>query len=119
MTLIASIITFSKKKKIGKKNVTLDPRHGTLDPRPSTKRQTRQKQSTYTEDHSWKRIAFYLSSCCVINDLTMRDSRAVSREEIPAVLFNYKTKRTVSEMFFRLKCSFINSELLVVFTLGC
>ena len=32
MTLIASIITFSKKKKkkIGKKNVTLDPRLGTL-----------------------------------------------------------------------------------------
>ena len=30
MTLIASIITFSKKKKIGQKNVTLDPRHGTL-----------------------------------------------------------------------------------------
>ena len=47
MTLIASIITFSKQKKIGKKNVTIDPRHGTLaldprqkdgtlDPRPST-----------------------------------------------------------------------------------
>ena len=48
----------------------------------------------------------------------MLDSRAGSREEIPAVLFNYKTKRTVSEMFFRLKYSFINSELLVVFTLG-
>ena len=31
MTLIASIITFSKEKKIWKKkNVTLDPRHGTL-----------------------------------------------------------------------------------------
>ena len=29
MTLIASIITFPKKK-IGKKNVTLDPRRGTL-----------------------------------------------------------------------------------------
>ena len=27
----------------------------------------------------WKRITFYLSSCCVINDLTMPDSRAVSR----------------------------------------
>ena len=48
MTLIASIITLSKKKKkFGKKNVTLDPRLGTLaldmkpstlDPRPSTKR---------------------------------------------------------------------------------
>ena len=49
----------------------------------------------------------------------MLDSCAVSREEIPAVLFNYKTKRTVSEMFFRPKYSFINSELLVVFTLGC
>ena len=39
MTLIASIITFSKKKKkIGKKNVTLDPRLGTLalDMEPST-----------------------------------------------------------------------------------
>ena len=40
MTLIASIITFSKKKKkkIGKKYVTLDPRHGTLahDMEPST-----------------------------------------------------------------------------------
>ena len=38
MTLIASIITFPKKKKIGKKNVTLDPRHGTLalDMEPST-----------------------------------------------------------------------------------
>ena len=37
MTLIASIITFSKKK-FGKKNVTLDPRHGTLalDMEPST-----------------------------------------------------------------------------------
>ena len=37
MTLIASIITFSKKK-IGKQNVTLDPRHGTLalDMEPST-----------------------------------------------------------------------------------
>ena len=37
MTLIASIITFSKKK-IAKKNVTLDPRHGTLalDMEPST-----------------------------------------------------------------------------------
>ena len=45
--------------------------------------------------------------------MTMLDSRAVSREEIPAVLFNYKTKRTVSEMFFRLKCAFINSELLI------
>ena len=34
----ASIITFSKKKKIWKKNVTLDPRHGTLalDLQPST-----------------------------------------------------------------------------------
>ena len=30
MTLIASIITFSKKKKLEKKNVTLDPLHGTL-----------------------------------------------------------------------------------------
>ena len=38
MTLITSIITFSKKIKIGKKNVTLDPRHGTLalDTEPST-----------------------------------------------------------------------------------
>ena len=38
MTLIASIITFSKKKKMEKKNVTLDPRHGTLalDMEPST-----------------------------------------------------------------------------------
>ena len=38
MTLIASIITFSKKKVFGKKNVTLDPRHGTLafDMEPST-----------------------------------------------------------------------------------
>ena len=38
MTLIASIITFPQKKKIGKKNVTLDPRHGTLalDMEPST-----------------------------------------------------------------------------------
>ena len=38
MTLIASIITFSTKKKIGKKYVTLDPRHGTLalDMEPST-----------------------------------------------------------------------------------
>ena len=37
MTLIASIITFSKKKN-GKKNVTLDPRLGTLalDMEPST-----------------------------------------------------------------------------------
>ena len=37
MTLIASIITFSKKN-LGKKNVTLDPRHGTLalDMEPST-----------------------------------------------------------------------------------
>ena len=37
-TLIASIITFSKKKKFGKKNVTLYPRHGTLalDMKPST-----------------------------------------------------------------------------------
>ena len=38
MTLIASIITFSKKEVFGKKNVTLDPRHGTLalDMEPST-----------------------------------------------------------------------------------
>ena len=39
MTLIALIITFStKKKKNWKKNVTLDPRHGTLalDMEPST-----------------------------------------------------------------------------------
>ena len=40
MTLIASIITFSKKKKkkIGKNNVTLDPRHNNLalDMEPST-----------------------------------------------------------------------------------
>ena len=38
MTLIASIITFSQKKKLEKKNVTLDPRHGTraLDMEPST-----------------------------------------------------------------------------------
>ena len=38
MTLIASIITFSKKKVLEKKNVTLDPRHGTLalDMEPST-----------------------------------------------------------------------------------
>ena len=38
MKLIASIITFSKNKKIGKKYVTLDPRHGTLavDMEPST-----------------------------------------------------------------------------------
>ena len=38
MTLIASIITFSKKKILEKKYVTLDPRHGTLalDMEPST-----------------------------------------------------------------------------------
>ena len=38
MTLIASIITFSKKKFGKKKNVSLDPRHGTLalDMEPST-----------------------------------------------------------------------------------
>ena len=38
MTLIASIITFPPQKKIGKKNVTPDPRHGTLalDMEPST-----------------------------------------------------------------------------------
>ena len=38
MTLIASIITFSKKNKNWKKNVTLDPRYGTLalDMEPST-----------------------------------------------------------------------------------
>ena len=38
MTLIASIITFSKNKNLEKKNVTLDPRHGTLalDMEPST-----------------------------------------------------------------------------------
>ena len=38
MTLIASIITFSQKKNLEKKNVTLDPRHGTLalDMEPST-----------------------------------------------------------------------------------
>ena len=39
MKLIASIITFSKKKKtLEKKNVTYDPRHGTLalDMEPST-----------------------------------------------------------------------------------
>ena len=30
MTLIASIVTFSKQKILEKKNVTLDPRHGTL-----------------------------------------------------------------------------------------
>ena len=38
MTLIASIITFSKKKNFGKKNFTLDPRHSTLalDMEPST-----------------------------------------------------------------------------------
>ena len=38
MTLIASIITFSKKKILEKKNVTLNPRHGTLalDMEPST-----------------------------------------------------------------------------------
>ena len=34
MTLIASIITFSKKKILEKKNITLDPRLGTLQPRP-------------------------------------------------------------------------------------
>ena len=36
--LIASIITFSKKNFFGKRNVTLDPRHGTvaLDMEPST-----------------------------------------------------------------------------------
>ena len=38
MTLIASIIIFSKKKKKWKKNVTLNPRHATLalDMEPST-----------------------------------------------------------------------------------
>ena len=38
MTLIASIITFSKKKNLEKKNVTLDPGLGTLalDMKPST-----------------------------------------------------------------------------------
>ena len=42
MTLIASIITFSKKKKLEKKCYPRPstwhprPRHGTLDPRPST-----------------------------------------------------------------------------------
>ena len=38
MTLIAPIITFSKKKTIGEKTVTLDPRNGTLalDMEPST-----------------------------------------------------------------------------------
>ena len=34
MTLIASIITFSKKKILEKKYITLDPRLGTLQPRP-------------------------------------------------------------------------------------
>ena len=43
MTLIASIINFSVKKKNWKKNVTLDmvPSPSTQNPRPSTKRQTR------------------------------------------------------------------------------
>ena len=38
MTLIASIIITFSKTKFGKKNVTLDPRHGTLalDMKPST-----------------------------------------------------------------------------------
>ena len=38
MTLMASIITFSEKKLLEKKIVTLDPRHGTLalDMGPST-----------------------------------------------------------------------------------
>ena len=38
MTLIASIITFSEKKILEKKYITLDPRHGTLalDMEPST-----------------------------------------------------------------------------------
>ena len=38
MTLIASIITFYKKNILEKKNVTVDPRHGTLalDMEPST-----------------------------------------------------------------------------------
>ena len=46
MTLIASIITFSEKTN-WKKNVTLDPRHGTLalDMEPSTL-DPRQKDST-------------------------------------------------------------------------
>ena len=37
------------------------------------------KNRVRTKEHSWKRIAFYLSWCCVINNLTMLDSRAVSR----------------------------------------
>ena len=48
----------------------------------------------------------------------MLDSRAVSRQEIPAVLFNYKTKRTVSELFFRLKYSCVNSELLYFYLIS-
>ena len=47
----ASIITFSKKKKkFGKKNVTLDPRHGTLalDLQPSTL-DPRQKDRLYRD----------------------------------------------------------------------
>ena len=48
----------------------------------------------------------------------MLDSRAVSRQEIPAVLFNYKTKHTVSELFFRLKYSCVNSELLYFYLIS-
>ena len=59
-----------------------------------------------------------MSSCCIVNDITILDSRAVSCEEIPAVLFNYKTKRTVSELFFRLKYSCMNSELLYFYSIS-
>ena len=66
MTLIASIITFSKKKKFWKKKCYPRPstwyprpRHGTLDPRPSTKRQT--QFHLYFAQTKWNTIAWKMT----------------------------------------------------------
>ena len=62
MTLIASIITFSKNKILEKKYITLDPRHGTLalDMEPSTL-DPRQKDRLYLafNDFAFFKQSFY------------------------------------------------------------
>ena len=71
MTLIASIITFSKKKKNGKKNVTFDPRHGTLtlDMEPSTLDPRQKDRLDIISLHVWQDVCFvfFLSQSTVMH----------------------------------------------------
>ena len=84
MTLIASIITFSEKKN-WKKNVTLDPRHGTraLDMKPSTLDPRQKDRLSFTWSQNSPMILCRLLDCWLISN-NLQDSVSVTNI-LPAI----------------------------------